>query len=163
MCVHPKTKTKLKAKLKELTSRSNGWGYEKRKEKLAYAIRGWVSYFRLAEMRNFLKETDEWLRSRIRMCIWKCWKRTRTRLKNLQRCGIAKWQAWQWANTRKGYWRTAHSPILRRAISNENLKQAHYPTLVLFVSIGVMIAGALITQIKGRVVARKNYVTHDEL
>ena len=40
MCVHPKTKTKLRAKLKELTSRSNGWGYEKRKEKLTYAIRG---------------------------------------------------------------------------------------------------------------------------
>lgn len=33
------------------------------------------------------------------------------------------------ANTRKGYWRTVHSPILTRAISNENLKHAHYPTL----------------------------------
>ena len=40
-----------------------------------------------------------------------------------------KWQAWQWANTRKGYWRTVHSPILTRSISNENLKRAHYPTL----------------------------------
>lgn len=67
MCVHPKTKAKFKTKLKGLTSRSNGWGYEKRKEKLTYAIRGWISYFRLAEMRSFLKETDEWLRSRIRM------------------------------------------------------------------------------------------------
>ncbi len=75
MRVHPRTKARLKTKLKELTSRSNGWGYEKRKEKLTYAIRGWVNYFRLAEMGIFLKETDEWLRSRIRMCIWKCWKR----------------------------------------------------------------------------------------
>ena len=90
MCVHPKTKAKLRTKLKELTSRSNGWGYEKRKEKLTNAIRGWVNYFRLAEMRNYLWETDEWLRSRIRMCIWKCWKRVRTRFKNLQRCGIVK-------------------------------------------------------------------------
>ena len=56
-------------------------------------------------MRSFLEETDQWLRSRIRMCIWKCWKRVRTRFKNLQEYGIAKWQAWQWANTRKGYWR----------------------------------------------------------
>ncbi|RXE72761.1 reverse transcriptase, partial [Muribaculaceae bacterium Isolate-013 (NCI)] len=87
-----------------------------------------VNYFRLAEMRTFLRDTDEWLRSRIRMCIWKCWKRVRTRFKNLQRCGIPKWQAWQWANTRKGYWRTAHA-FLHRAISNENLKRAHYPTL----------------------------------
>ena len=50
MCVHPKTKARLRSKLKELTKRSNGWGYEKRKEKLTYAIRGWVNYFRLAEI-----------------------------------------------------------------------------------------------------------------
>lgn len=92
MYVHPKTKARLLEKLKTLTNRSNGWGYEKRKVKLTYAIRGWINYFRLAEMRNFLKETDKWLRSRIRMCIWKCWKRVRTRFRNLQRCGIAKWQ-----------------------------------------------------------------------
>ena len=49
MCVHPKTKAKLRKKLRELTSRSNGWGYEKRKEKLTYAIRGWVSK-RLVEL-----------------------------------------------------------------------------------------------------------------
>lgn len=103
MYVHPKTKSKLSSKLKELSTRSNGWGYEKRKEKLTYAIWGWGNYFWLAEMRNFLKETDEWLRSRIRMCIWKCWKRVRTRFRNLQRCGIAKWRAWEWGNTRKGY------------------------------------------------------------
>lgn len=90
MCVHPKTKTKLREKLKTLTNRSNGWSYVKRKEKLTNAIRGWVNYFRLAEMRIFLKETDEWLRSRIRMCIWKYWKRVRTRFKNLWQCGIAK-------------------------------------------------------------------------
>lgn len=95
MCVHPRTKTKLREKLKTLTKRSNGWSYVKRKEKLANAIRGWVNYFRLAEMRIFLKETDEWLRShiRMRMCIWKCWKRVPTRFQSLQRCGIAKWQA----------------------------------------------------------------------
>ena len=34
------------------------------------------------------------------------------------------------ANTRKGYWRTVHSPILTRAISIDNLKRAHYPTLM---------------------------------
>ncbi len=130
MCVHQKTKTKLRKKLKGLTSRSWNIGYEKRKEILTQAIRGWINYFRLAYMRSFLAETDEWLRSRIRMCIWKCWKRVRTRFRNLQRCGIERWQAWQWANTRKGYWRTVHSPILTRAISNQNLKRAGYPNLL---------------------------------
>ena len=55
--------------------------------------------------------------------------RVRTRFKNLQWCSIAKWQAWQWANIRKGYWRTVHSPILTIAISKKNLERAYYPTL----------------------------------
>ena len=67
--MHPKTKAKLKAKLKRLTSRSWNIGYAGRKEVLTTAIRGWVSYYQLAEMRSFLEETDGWLRSRIRMCI----------------------------------------------------------------------------------------------
>ena len=130
MCVHPKSKEKLRKKLKRLTQRSWNIGYEKRKEVLNYAIRGWVNYFRLAAMRSFLNETDAWLRSRIRMCIWKSWKTNRNRFRNLQKCGIKKWWAWQWANTRKGYWRTAHSPILLRAISKDHLRVARYPSLM---------------------------------
>ena len=129
MCVHPKSKEKLRKKLKMLTKRSWNMGYEKRKEVLTYAIRGWVNYFRLADMRQFLLETDAWLCSRIRMCIWKSWKTNRNRFRNLQKCGIKKWWAWQWANTRKGYWRTAHSPILQRAISKKHLRLARYPSL----------------------------------
>ena len=130
MWVHPKTKMKLRKKLKQLTNRSWNISYERRKEELTQAIRGWVYYFRYADMRNFIIETDEWLRSRIRMCIWKSWKKIGTKFRNLQRCGIKKNQAWQWANTRKGYWRTVHSPILKRAISNETLKRAKYPSLM---------------------------------
>ena len=96
---------------------------------LTHAIRGWVTYFRYADMRSFLEETDRWLRGRIRMCIWKSWKRVRTRFKNLQEYGIAKSQAWQWANTRKGYWRVAHS-IMSRAATNERLKSEGYPCLM---------------------------------
>lgn len=129
LTVHPQTKTKMKAKLKELTSRSNGWGYERRKQKLKEYIRGCIGYYHLAQMKRLCLETDEWLRRRIRMCIWKAWKKPKTRIINLQRCGIAAWQAYQWGNTRLGNWRIADSPILTRAISNENLKKAGYITL----------------------------------
>lgn len=71
LLVHSKSKNKMKSKLKELTSRSNGWGYEKRKQKLKDYIRGWIAYFCLAQMKRLCIETDEWLRRRIRMCIWK--------------------------------------------------------------------------------------------
>ena len=129
MCVHPKTKSKLRKRLKELTSRRWNIGYERRKEVLTQCIRGWVTYFRYADTRSFLEETDQWLRSRIRMCIWKCWKRVRTRFKNLQKCGIRKWQAWQWANSRKGYCRVAHS-FMQRVATSEMLKRAGYPSLM---------------------------------
>ena len=73
-------------------------------------IRGWVGYYHLANMKRLLLDTDEWLRRRIRMCIWKAWK--------------------EWGNTRKGYWRIADSYILHRAITNEHLCRAGYATLM---------------------------------
>ena len=124
--VHPKSFDKMKTRLKELTSRSNGIGYETRKTSLKLFIRGWVEYFKLADMKSHLQRIDEWLRRRVRMCIWKSWKKVKTRFKNLIRCGIEKQKAWMWANTRSGYWRTADSPILHCSISNDNLRKAGY-------------------------------------
>ena len=46
------------------------------------------------------------------------------------RCGINKYKAYEWGNTRKGYWHIANSPILAIAISNNNLRAAGYATLM---------------------------------
>jgi len=104
--VHPNSFAKMRAKLKELTSRSNGWGNERRKELLSQYIMGWVNYFKLAKMKNLLLRTDEWYRRRLRMVIWKQWKLIGTKGANLIRLGINKYKAWEYANTRKGYWHT---------------------------------------------------------
>ena len=69
---------------------------------------------------------DKWYRRRLRMVIWKQWKRIRTRLRNLIQLGIPKYKAWEYANTRKGYWNTAKSPILNRSITNARLQKAGY-------------------------------------
>ena len=130
LTVHPKSKSKMKLRLKELTDRSNGWGYVKRKQKLKDYIRGWIGYYHLADMKRFLLDTDEWLRRRIRMCIWKAWKKPKTKVANLIKCGIEKYKAWEWGNTRKGYWRIADSPILKVAINNDSLRKAGYYTLM---------------------------------
>ena len=124
--IHPKSVQKMKAKIKELTSRSNGWGNERRKEALHQYITGWVQYFKLADMDKLLIRTDNWYRRRLRMVIWKQWKRIRTKLKNLIRLGINKSKAWEWANTRKGYWHIANSFILSSSITNERLRKAGY-------------------------------------
>ena len=130
LMVHSKSKAKMKSRLKELTSRSNGWGYAKRKQKLKEYIRGWIGYYHLANMKSFLLKTDEWLRRRIRMCIWKSWKKIRTKVANLIKCGIDKDIAYQWGNTRKSYWYTAKSKILQIPITNERLCRAGYTTLM---------------------------------
>ncbi len=129
LSVHSKTYDKLRKKLKEATRRSNGMGYQGRKEKMHQIIRGWIEYFQLADMQTRLKAIDEWLRRRYRMCIWKAWKKCGTKVRNLIRCGIAAWQAYEWGNSSKKYWRVAKSPILHQAISNELLQKQGWPCL----------------------------------
>jgi group II intron reverse transcriptase/maturase len=121
--VHEKPIKKFLAKLKELTGRSNGMSMDVRLLKLKHAIRGWVNYFRVADMKTLAKRLDERVRRRIRMVIWKMWKRVRTRFKSLQKLGLDKSQAWQYANTRKGYWRISGSPILQTTITNKLLEK----------------------------------------
>ena len=128
--IHPKSIQRVKDKIREITGRSNGMGIESRKTRLNQVVRGWVNYFKLADAKNLIQGLDEWIRSRIRMVTWKRWKRVRTRFENLKRFGVKEEQAWMWANTRKGYWRTAHSPILLKTLSNERFKRAGYLSLM---------------------------------
>ncbi|MFC5528767.1 group II intron maturase-specific domain-containing protein [Cohnella yongneupensis] len=63
---------------------------------------------------------DKWIRGRLRMCLWKQWKKPKTKVKRLLSLGIPKVKAFEWGNTRKGYWRSAGSPILKRALNNQH-------------------------------------------
>jgi hypothetical protein len=122
--VHAKSILKLKKSLKELTGRSKVKKIESTYTKLKQKIVGWINYFRMADMKGLLKQLDEWLRRRIRMCYWKQWKKIRTKYKNLMKLGATKQKAWEHANTRKSYWRTAMSPILQTTITNKRLEKA---------------------------------------
>ncbi len=124
--IHPKSIAKMKKRIKMLTSRSNGWGHARRKEALRQYITGWVNYFKLADMKKLLVRVDEWYRRRLRMVVWKLWKRVSTRGRNLMKLGIERYTAWKWANTRKGYWHIANSPILACSITCDRLKLAGY-------------------------------------
>lgn len=119
--IHPKAIAKMKVKIKELTSRSNGMGNEARAMKLRRYIMGWINYFKIADMKSLLKTTDEWMRRRIRMIYWKQWKRIRTKFDRLKSLGILEQKAWEYANTRKSYWRTSNSPILSKSLNNSTI------------------------------------------
>ncbi len=119
--LHEKSQAKLKAKLKELTQRSNGWSLAYRQKKLNQLIRGWVGYFKLAKCKKVIERIDQWLRRRIRMLYWKMWKRIRTRYRSLRRLGVEHQKAYEWANSRLGYWRVAGSWILSTSLCDRKL------------------------------------------
>ena len=124
--VHRNSLQKAKQKLRELTNRSQGRNVRMVMAKVKEFIRGWIGYFYIADMKRILQSWDKWLRRRIRMYIWKQWKKPKTRVQNLKKLGIPEWQAYQWGNTRLGYWRVAGSAILSRSITNEKLALAGY-------------------------------------
>ncbi len=124
--VHPKSIKRLKDKLRTVTGRSNGMSIEGRKIKLNQIIRGWVQYFKLADMKGIMQDIDEWLRRRIRMITWKRWKKVKTKFENLQKLGVARGKAWEWANTRKSYWHVAGSWILDTTLTKARFGKQGY-------------------------------------
>lgn len=121
IAVHEKSKKRLKSSLKFSTSRSRGASIYKVCDELRSKINGWIRYFSIADMSNFCIEMDEWLRRRIRMYLWKQWKKIRCRHDNLVKLGAKDTKAWEWANTRKGYWHISNSPILNTTLTNHVL------------------------------------------
>jgi group II intron reverse transcriptase/maturase len=124
--VHKKSIDKLKDKIRNITNRNISMNFEYRVSKLLDVTRGWVIYFRMAKMKKLMEQLDQWIRRRLRACIWKTWKRIKTRGLNLMKLGLSKSKAWEFANTRKGYWRISKSPILSRTITNERLTNRGY-------------------------------------
>ncbi len=123
VCVpHQKSKRKCKQRLKLLTLRSNGQSLESFRQKLKQFVVGWCNYFGIGAMSSFVKETDEWLRRRIRQLYWKQWKKIGTKFKALLKLGVAKEKAWMWANSRKGYWQIAHSWVLSTTLKTNFLR-----------------------------------------
>ena len=126
--VHTKSVQKMRNKLRELTDRNNGMSNQLREEKYQQFVRGWVNYFKLADMRNLLKETDKWARRRIRAVYWKQWKKVKTKYRMLRALGCEHWRAKELANSRKGHWRMAH--VLNQIFSNKIIAKLGYTSML---------------------------------
>ena len=126
--VHPKSVTKMKDKIRELTDRNNGMSNAKREEKYQQFVRGWVNYFRLADMKKLLRETDEWARRRIRAVYWKQWKKVKTKYRMLKALGLEHWKAKELACSRKGCWRMAQ--VLNQIFSNKIITKLGYTSIL---------------------------------
>jgi RNA-directed DNA polymerase len=120
----------FKAKLKYLTKKTIPASFEERIQRINLLIRGWINYFKLASIQAKLKKLEEWLRNRLRYCIWHDWKKPDRKRKNLIRLGIYPDQAYAWSRTRMGGWAVTQSPILRTTITIKRLKLKGYVSLL---------------------------------
>jgi len=120
----------FKSKLKYLTKKTIPASFEERINRINQLIRGWINYFKLASIQSKLKKLEEWLRNRLRYCIWHDWKKPERKRKNLIRLGIDQNHAYAWSRTRMGGWAVAQSPILRTTITIERLKMKGYVSLI---------------------------------
>lgn len=127
---HAKSLKKAKQKLKGLTSRSQGRNVRVVIQRVNSFTRGWLGYFGIASMKNTMSEWDGWIRRRLRMYIWKQWRKPRTRVQNLIKLSMPEWQAYRNGNSRKGYWAISGSGILHHTITNKRLEQAGYESIL---------------------------------
>jgi RNA-directed DNA polymerase len=67
-------------------------------------LRGWMSYYRLTEVKGVLEELDGWIRRKLRCLLWRQWKRPATRNRKLQARGIDSTRAWKSASNGRGPW-----------------------------------------------------------
>ena len=128
--VHEKSIKRFKVEVRELTSKSDGSNIASKIMKLKQKVTGWVNYFGIADMKGLATTLDEWIRRRLRMCYWKQWKKIKTKFDNLVKLGIDSHKAWEFANTRKGYWRISNSPILNRTLTNALFEKLGYPSIL---------------------------------
>ena len=119
--VHPKAWKKMKAKLKELASRKRVQKLPISLDKIKVYMRGWLNYYGIADMKKLINGLNQWLCHRIRMCIWKHWKKPRTKIRNLQKLGAPFDLAYQAGNCRRGYWWMTNTLAVKMAMTKERL------------------------------------------
>ena len=112
--------------MKEKTIRNDPSNTQEKIKKMEAVIRGWVNYFTIANAKSEMKRLDEYVRTRLRIGIWKQWKQPETRRMNLMKLGIKNQKAYEWSYSRKGYCRISHSPILCYALNNEYFTRLRY-------------------------------------
>jgi group II intron reverse transcriptase/maturase len=123
---HENSLNRFKEKIRQLTSRKQAKSVELVLRNLKQYTTGWLGYYSIADMKSRIQSLSEWIRRRIRQIFWKQWKRIKPRHDNLVRLGVADSKAWEWANSRLGYWRVAGSWILTTSLTNKYLASIGY-------------------------------------
>ena len=136
--VHEKALKKFKAKIKYLSAKKRVQSLKPVLEKIKVTARGWINYYKIASMKRQIEKTNQWLYHRLRMCIWRQWKKVRTKFRNLLKLGIPEKYAHMAANSRKGAWFTSNTTTVKRALTKERLiRMGHYDLSLAYQSVHV--------------------------
>lgn len=109
-------------RIRRLTGRSWGVSMDYRLRQLARYLRGWMNYFGISDYYRPVPELDGWLRRRVRMCYWKQWRHTRTKVRRLLTLGTSERQAISTASSRKAYWHLAKTLATQTGMTNKWLE-----------------------------------------
>lgn len=113
--VAPESLQRFKGKIRLLCRQGRGRNLRKFIETLKPVLRGWVNYYRLAEVKGVFEELDEWIRRKLRCILWRQWKRVYTRARNLMKRGLPEERAWQSATNGRGPWWNAGASHMNQA------------------------------------------------
>jgi len=102
--IAPQSHKRLVEKIRQMQRQARGKSLRQVIERLNPVLRGWMAYFRLTEVKGVLEELDGWLRHKLRSLLWRQWKRSYTRARNLMRAGLDEVRAWQSATNGHGPW-----------------------------------------------------------
>lgn len=120
---HIKSVEKFKYKLNKILLRKRGISLNWRLKELKYLIYGWVNYFRIADMKVHLENIDMRIRRKLRVIIWKQWKKIKKRYTSLRKLGVNHYNAFMTANCRRGLYFIGNTWVLKEAISKERLNK----------------------------------------
>lgn len=127
--IAPQSLKRLKLKVKELTRAKRYLNLPNLVDRLRLYLIGWRGYFGFCETPSVLNKLDSWIRRRLRMILWRQWKRGRTRFAELRKCGVNHDLAAQTAGSAHGPWRVSHSPALSYALPNSYFASLGLPSL----------------------------------
>ena len=124
--VCPKSFKRLKQKIKLITRKTNPAPIREKIARLNYLKKGWINYYKDAYMQEKLKDLAPWVRSRLRYCIWKHWKKPNRRKRAYIRMGVKEGIAYAWSRSRMGSWAVAQSPMMRTTVTLKRLQSIGY-------------------------------------
>ncbi len=128
--VAPESVKRFKGRLREMFRRGRGRSLRRVIDDLRPVLIGWVSYYRKSEVRNVFEQLDQWIRRKLRVILWRQWKRNWTRAKELIRRGLSHEQAWTSATNGRGPWWNAGASHMNRAVPTRYLSQLGLVSLI---------------------------------